>query len=95
MASFAWTDDLPIKFLGRAASNGMLQTSRRNIHIYLWHGVTFAAWPCRTLPLCATRHSVDVPLYCTETANYIQFRAQRRQKYAFYRKKLQIKVVQN
>ncbi len=30
--------------------------------MYLWHGVTFAAQPCRTLPLCAARHSVDVPL---------------------------------
>ncbi len=30
-------------------------------------------------------------LYCTETANYIQFRAQRCQKYALHRKKRQIK----
>ncbi len=32
-------------------------------------------------------------LYCTETAYYIQFRAQHRQKYALHREKLQIKVV--
>ncbi len=59
-ASFDGTDNLPIKFLGRTASNGMPQPSRRNVHIYLWHGATFAAWPCRTLPLCAARHSVNV-----------------------------------
>ncbi len=61
-ASFNGTDNLPIEFLSRAASNGMPQPSRRNVHIYLWHSATFAAWPCRTLPLCAARHSVDVPL---------------------------------
>ncbi len=61
-ASFDGTDNLPIEFLGRAASNGMPQPSRHNIHIYLWHGATFAVQPCHTLPLCAARHSVDVPL---------------------------------
>ncbi len=44
-ASFDGTDNLPIKFLGHAASNGMPQPSRRNVHIYLWYGVTFAAQP--------------------------------------------------
>ncbi len=63
VASFDGTDNLPIKFLGHAASIDMLQLSRCNVHIYLWHGATFAAWPCRTLPLCATRHSVDIPLW--------------------------------
>ncbi len=33
-------------------------------------------------------------LLCKETANYIQFRAQRCQKYASHQKKLQIKVAQ-
>ncbi len=65
-ASFDGTDNLPIEFLGRAASNGMSQPSWRNVHIYLWHAVTFAARPCRTLPLCAVRHSVDVPLHFLE-----------------------------
>ncbi len=32
-ASFDGTDKLPIEFLGRTASNGMPQPSRRNIHI--------------------------------------------------------------
>ncbi len=36
-----------------------------------------------------------VILYGTETANYIQFRAQRCQKYALFQKKLQMNVVQN
>ncbi len=61
-ASFDGTDNLPIEFVGCAASNGMPQPSQRNVRIYLWHGVTFATQPCRTLSLCATRHSVDVPL---------------------------------
>ncbi len=61
-ASFDGTDNLPIEFLGRTTSNGMLQPSWHNIHVYLWHGATFGAWPCRTLPLCAARYSVDVPL---------------------------------
>ncbi len=61
-ASFDGTDNLPIEFLGRAAWNSMPQPSRRNIHIYLWLGATFAAQPFRTLPLCAAWHSVDVPL---------------------------------
>ncbi len=60
-ASFDGTNNLPIKFLGHAASNGMPQPSRRNVHIYLWHGTTFAAWPCCTLPHCAAWHSVEVP----------------------------------
>ncbi len=34
-------------------------------------------------------------LYCTETANYIQFMDQSCQKYASHSKKLQMKVVQN
>ncbi len=34
-ASFDGTDNLLIEFLGRAASNGMPQPSRRNVHIYL------------------------------------------------------------
>ncbi len=55
------TDNLPIEFLGHAASNGMPQPSQRNVHIYLWYGATFATQPCRTLPLYAARHSVDVP----------------------------------
>ncbi len=63
VASFDGTDNLPIEFLGYTASNGMPQPSRHNVHVYLWHGATFAAWPCRTLPLCAVRHSVDVPLW--------------------------------
>ncbi len=63
-ASFDGTDNLPIKFLGRAASNGKPQPSRRNIHVYLWHGATFAVRPCCTLPLCATRHNVDAPKDC-------------------------------
>ncbi len=58
---FWWTDNLPIEFLGRAASNGMPQPSRHNVHIYLWHGITFATRPCHTLPLCAAWHSVDIP----------------------------------
>ncbi len=49
-ASFDGTDNLPIEFLGRAASNGMPQPSRCNIHIYLGHGTTFAARPCRCVP---------------------------------------------
>ncbi len=61
--SFDGTNNLRIEFLGHAASNGTPQLSRRSVHIYLWHGATFAARPCRTLPLCAARHSVDVPLY--------------------------------
>ncbi len=55
VASFDGTDNLPIEFLGRAASNSMPQPSRCNIYIYLWHGATFAVRPCRTLPLCAAR----------------------------------------
>ncbi len=50
VASFDGTDNLPIEFLGHAASNGMPQPSRRNVQIYLWHGATFAAWPCRCVP---------------------------------------------
>ncbi len=46
-ASFDGTDNLPIKFLDGAASNSMPQPSRCNVHIYLWHGATFAAQPCR------------------------------------------------
>ncbi len=61
VASFDGTDSLPIEFLGHAASNGILQPSRRNAHIYLRHGVTFDAWSCRAVPLCVARHSVDVP----------------------------------
>ncbi len=61
VASFDGTDNLPMEFLGCAASNGMPQPSQCNVHIYLWHGATFATQPCRTLPLCAARHSVDVP----------------------------------
>ncbi len=34
-------------------------------------------------------------LYCIETANYIQFKAQCCQKYALHQKKFQMKVVQN
>ncbi len=60
-ASFDRTDNLPIKFLGCAASNGMPQPSRRNVHIYFRHGATFAAWPCCAVLLCAAWHSVDVP----------------------------------
>ncbi len=45
-ASFDGTDNLLIEFLGRAASNGRSQPSARNIHIYLWHGATFAALCC-------------------------------------------------
>ncbi len=55
--SFNETNNLPIKLLGCAASNGMLQQSRSNVHIYLWHGATFVVQP-----LYAARHSVDVPL---------------------------------
>ncbi len=73
VASFDGTDNLPIEFLGRAASNGIPQPSRCNIHIYLWHGATFAAWPCRTLPLCAARHSVDVPLGVTSSKESLVF----------------------
>ncbi len=61
-ASFDETDNLPIKFLGRAASNGMPQPRRHNVHIYLWHGATFAARPWCPVPLCAAWHSVNVPL---------------------------------
>ncbi len=61
-ASFDGTDNFPFEFLGHTASNGMPQSSRRNAHIYLWHGATFAARPRSTLPLCAAQHSVDVPL---------------------------------
>ncbi len=50
-ASFDGTDNLPIEFLGRAASNGMSQPSRLSIHTYLWHGAIFAV-----------RRSVDIPL---------------------------------
>ncbi len=57
---------MPIEFLGCAASNGMPLPSRRNVHIYLRHGETFAAWPCRAVPLCAVWHSVDVPLQCDQ-----------------------------
>ncbi len=47
LCSFLWWDrNLPIKFLGHAASNGVPQPCRRNIHIYLQHGVTFAACLC-------------------------------------------------
>ncbi len=60
-ASFDGTNNLPIEFLGRAASNGMPQPSRCNIHIYLRHGSTFPAQPCCAVLLCAVRHSVDVP----------------------------------
>ncbi len=63
--AFDGTDSLPIEFLGHAASNGMPQPSRRNVHIYLWYGTTFATRLCYTLPLCAawrTWHSMDVPL---------------------------------
>ncbi len=54
-ASFDGTDNLPIEFLGHAASNGM---PTQHPHILV-------AWRnfCRTLPLCAARHSVDVPLH--------------------------------
>ncbi len=62
VASFDGTNNFPIKFLGCAASNDMSQPSRCNIHIYLWHGATFAIRPYHTLSLCAVRHSVDVPL---------------------------------
>ncbi len=61
-ASFEGTDNLPIEFLGHAASNGMPQPSRCNVHIFLQHGATFAAWPCRTVPLYVAQHSVDIPL---------------------------------
>ncbi len=53
---------MPIKFLGHAASNGMPQPSRHNVHIYLRPGATFAVWTCHAVPLCAARHSVDAPL---------------------------------
>ncbi len=49
VASFDGTDNLQIKFLGSVASNSMLQLSRRNIHIYLQHGATFAVQPCHTV----------------------------------------------
>ncbi len=52
-ASFDATDNSPIKFLGCAVSNSMLQPGWCNIYIYLRHGATFATW-----------HSVDVPLRC-------------------------------
>ncbi len=48
-SSYAATNNLLIEFLGCATSNGMLQPSRRNVHIYLRHGTTFAARPCRTV----------------------------------------------
>ncbi len=60
-ASLDGTDNLPIKFLDSAASNGMPQPSRRSIHIYLRHGPTFAARPCRTVLLCVAWHCMDVP----------------------------------
>ncbi len=60
VAFFDGTNNLPIEFLGCAASNGMSQPSRCNVHIYLRHGVTFAAQPCHAVLLCAARHSVDV-----------------------------------
>ncbi len=60
--SFDATDNLPIKFLGHAASNGRLQPSQLKVHIYLWHVATFAAQSWHTWPLCAAQHSVDVPL---------------------------------
>ncbi len=62
VASFDETDNLPIEFLGCAASNGMPQPSWHNVHIYLRYGATFAARPCCAVPLCGARHSVDVPL---------------------------------
>ncbi len=61
-ASFDKTDNLTIKFLGLAASNGMTQPCQHNIHIYLQYGGTFTARSCHAVPLCAARHSVDVPL---------------------------------
>ncbi len=60
-ASFDETNDLPIKFLGCATSSGIPQPSRHNVHIYLRHSATFPAQPCRTVPLCAAWHSVDIP----------------------------------
>ncbi len=60
-ASFDGTNNLLIKFLDHAASNSMLQPSRRNIHIYLRHGATFAVRPCCDVTLCAVWHSVDIP----------------------------------
>ncbi len=70
-ASFDGTDNLPIKILDHAASNGMPQPSRCKVHIYLWHGATFATQPCHTLPLCATRHSVDVHLEWQNMALFV------------------------
>ncbi len=61
-ASFDGTDNLPIEFLGHAASNGTPQPSRHNVHIYLRHGATFAARPCRAVLLCAVWHNVGVSL---------------------------------
>ncbi len=49
-ASFDGTDNLPIEFLGCAASNGVPQSSRRNVHIYLRLGYTFAVRPCHAVP---------------------------------------------
>ncbi len=76
-ASLDGTDYLPIKFLGRVASNGIPQPSQCNVHVYLQHGTTFAAQPCHTVLLCAVWHSVDVPLiymaYFRQTGQVLQF----------------------
>ncbi len=60
VASFDGTDNLLIKYLGCAASNGIPQPSRRNVHIYLRDGATFVVQPCHVVSLCAVWNSVDV-----------------------------------
>ncbi len=75
------TDNLPIKFLGHAASNGMPQPSRRNIHIYLWHGATFALRPCHCVPCGIVWTYLNVYRFATYILNDVDMQYYRYAQY--------------
>ncbi len=68
-ACFDGTDNLPIKFFGRAASNSMLQLSRRNVYIYTCVIVRLLLCSLAVLCRCVLRNIVWMYLYDLQLAS--------------------------